>query len=265
MPIIMLDNPSTEEDNSRSVSFTHSPSGKRKRDPQQPSLNPKAPRKKRQKKGETVEDPDIDHERGINSALGRLDRHLLADYLSNKTKQFNHSLSLVELEEKRIPGIYSPPKFKTICIMVSANSSYTAQAIHDTSEWRKKRVLENLPGFLDQHASQREGSKNLSTASKIKGAPHTIVVAAAGLRAADITRYVGSYILRPIVLICGLSALRTYETTNAVVAKLFAKHIKLGDAIEYVKRTRYVPKIFNSGNACVPADTAKDRDWCGDA
>lgn len=41
-----------------------------------------------------------------------------------------------------------------------------------------------------------------------------------------------------IVLTCGSSSLRTFEAKDAVVAKLFAKHIKLADAIEYVKRTR---------------------------
>lgn len=33
-------------------------------------------------------------------------------------------------------------------------------------------------------------------------------------------------------------ALRTFQTNEAMVAKLFAKHIKLKDAIEFVKKTR---------------------------
>lgn len=102
----MPDDPSPEEGHSRT---THSPSGKRKRYPEQPYSNLKALRKKRQKKGKNTDDSDIDFERGINAAFGRLDRHLLADYLSQKTKQFDDSLSLLELEEKRIPGNYSFP------------------------------------------------------------------------------------------------------------------------------------------------------------
>lgn len=35
-------------------------------------------------------------------------------------------------------------------------------------------------------------------------------------------------------------ALRAFQTKDATVAKLFAKHIKLGEAIEWVKRTRWV-------------------------
>lgn len=61
----------------------------------------------------------------------------------------------------------------------------------------------------------------LSRAPEAKGTPHTLVIAAAGLRAADLTR-----------------ALRQYQTKDAMVAKLFAKHIKLRDAVDMVKKTR---------------------------
>lgn len=33
--------------------------------------------------------------------------------------------------------------------------------------------------------------------------------------------------------------LRTFQTKEAAIAKLFAKHIKLREAVEYVKKTRY--------------------------
>jgi protein CMS1 len=46
-------------------------------------------------------------------------------------------------------------------------------------------------------------------------------VAGAGLRAADVTR-----------------ALRKFQTEKSMVAKLFAKHIKLKEAIEMVSKTR---------------------------
>ena len=44
--------------------------------------------------------------------------------------------------------------------------------------------------------------------------------------------------------------LRIFQTKDSVVAKLFAKHIKLKDAIEYVRRTRYVHKAFGSAFNC---------------
>ena len=47
------------------------------------------------------------------------------------------------------------------------------------------------------------------------------------------------YDLPPPLIICVFSrALRTFQTNDAMVAKLFAKHIKLKDAIEFVKKTR---------------------------
>lgn len=48
----------------------------------------------------------------------------------------------------------------------------------------------DLPGFLEHYCSKSQQPKNLSIASKKKGAPHTIVVTSAGLRAADVTRFV---------------------------------------------------------------------------
>lgn len=47
------------------------------------------------------------------------------------------------------------------------------------------------------------------------------MIAAAGLRAADLTR-----------------GLRKYQTKDSAVAKLFAKHIKLNEALESTKKTR---------------------------
>lgn len=61
----------------------------------------------------------------------------------------------------------------------------------------------------------------MSDAPQEKGHPHTTVVAGAGLRAAELVR-----------------ALRKFQTKEAFVAKLFAKHIKLKEAIETVKKTR---------------------------
>lgn len=60
-----------------------------------------------------------------------------------------------------------------------------ATAIEDTTSWSKPRTLDNLPGFLEKFAGN---SSKLWSASKKNGAPHTIIVAGAGLRAAEIAR-----------------------------------------------------------------------------
>jgi protein CMS1 len=60
-----------------------------------------------------------------------------------------------------------------------------ANAIRDSTSWQKPRSLENLPAFLEAFAGEKE---KLDDASKKCGAPHTIIVAGAGLRAADLVR-----------------------------------------------------------------------------
>lgn len=117
----------------------------------------------------------------------------------------------------------------------------TESAIQDTSDWTQPRLLPDLPQFLDKYNSGRP--KRLSFASKKLGAPHTLFVTSSGLRAADVTRYgyasAFSYHLLPLLIIYVFTrALRTFQTNEAMVAKLFAKHIKLKDAIEFVKKTR---------------------------
>ncbi|EAS35070.3 protein CMS1 [Coccidioides immitis RS] len=92
-------------------------------------------------------------------------------------------------------------------------------AFLNTSSWQSPRTLEHLPSFLKKH-SPKKGS-TLFQSSESKGSPHTIVITLAGLRAADMTR-----------------ALREFQNKDSAVGKLFAKHIKLAEAQEFVKKTR---------------------------
>lgn len=62
-----------------------------------------------------------------------------------------------------------------------------ANAITDSTGFQQQRTLEKLPDFLGHFCKNPE---SLGKAPKKKGAPHTIIVAGAGLRAADIVRYV---------------------------------------------------------------------------
>lgn len=94
-----------------------------------------------------------------------------------------------------------------------------AKSVADTSLWEKPRTVDNLADFVRHYAEKDE---KLDDAAKENGCPHTIVIAAAGIRAADLTR-----------------ALRCFQSkTGGKVAKLFAKHIKLKEAIEECKKTR---------------------------
>jgi protein CMS1 len=72
---------------------------------------------------------------------------------------------------------------------VSGSKRGLANAIQDTASWDKPRTLDSLPGFLEKYSGN---STKLWSASKKNGAPHTIIVTAAGLRAADIARYLNN-------------------------------------------------------------------------
>jgi protein CMS1 len=58
--------------------------------------------------------------------------------------------------------------------------------MQDTTSWQDKRTLDNLTGFLEKFS---DGEDSLKKAPKKTGSPHTLIVAGAGLRAADIVRY----------------------------------------------------------------------------
>ncbi|KAI9733372.1 MAG: hypothetical protein M1834_003456 [Cirrosporium novae-zelandiae] len=92
-------------------------------------------------------------------------------------------------------------------------------AFKDTSTWKDQRDLDHLPAFLEHFRPDRISS--LSESSEFSGSPHTLYISAAALRVCDITR-----------------ALRKFQTKTSLVAKLFAKHVKLAESIEYVRKTR---------------------------
>ncbi|KAK4682766.1 Protein cms1 [Podospora pseudoanserina] len=151
--------------------------------------------KKKQKK-QREDEADLDVEAGLNKAFARMDGQLLADHIAQKTSRFGTELSPIELSD----------------LYISAN------AIKDTTSYEKPRNLENLPDFLEKFSAEPE---KLNNASKTCGAPHTLVVSAAGLRAADTVR-----------------ALRTFQKKGNTVAKLFAKHFKVEEQVAFLQKNR---------------------------
>ncbi|KHJ33518.1 hypothetical protein EV44_g4429 [Erysiphe necator] len=138
----------------------------------------------------------IDVETGLNNSFAEMDSQSLADYVAKRTKTYESDLSPIELEDKYI----------------------SASFIVNTVSWQKPRSLENLPQFLEQYS---EDVKKLWSASKKNGAPHSLVIACAGLRASEIARFI-----------------RRYPKKEAKVAKLFAKHIKIQESINFLKTNR---------------------------
>ncbi|KAH6628550.1 U3-containing 90S pre-ribosomal complex subunit-domain containing protein [Chaetomium tenue] len=155
------------------------------------------PRKKQKKQKKVREDEgDLDVEAGLNRAFERMDGQLSADYIAQKTRRFGTDLSPVELSD----------------LYISANH------IKDSTSWEKPRSLENLPEFLEAFAGE---SEKLDRAPKKNGSPHTLIVAGAGLRAADLVR-----------------AVRKFQKKDNSVAKLFAKHFKLEEQVSFLQKSR---------------------------
>lgn len=160
---------------------------------------PTAKRAPKEPKKPSAKDANLDTETNINTSFANMSPDILADHLAAQTKRIQDDLSLLELEEKRIPVV----------------------AIRDTTEFVHARMLDHMTDFLRGYSTPRRDVSELIRAAKDKGSPHTIVVTGAGLRAADVTR-----------------VMRVFQTKDATVMKLFAKHIKLKDAKEHVAKTR---------------------------
>lgn len=170
-------------------------SNKRKREPE-PELKihteKKPAERRKQKKPKEIHDEDLNEELGINAAFSRMDSRLLADYIAQRALRFGErELSAVELADRHFPE----------------------NAIQDTSQWDRPRTLENFASFFKHFSSDFRTIPELP-----KGNPRTLIVAASGLRAADISRALKN----------GLAK----EEGRLSIAKLFAKHIKFPEAVK---------------------------------
>lgn len=106
-----------------------------------------------------------------------------------------------------------------LSIVETADRYIPQEAVMDTSAFDESRATARLPVFLRKFAGP-----DLSYAPEENGSPHMLVVTGAALRAADLARL-----------------LRTFQAKDAKVGKLFAKHIKLGEAKEFCEKNRYAP------------------------
>ncbi|KAI2632829.1 U3-containing 90S pre-ribosomal complex subunit-domain containing protein [Xylaria nigripes] len=176
---------------------TQAPKAKSKKRARDDGSNNEAGSKKRRRNPAFEQDDlDLDLEAGLNKKIALLDNMLLADHIAQKTRRFGTDLKPMELA----------------ALDISPN------AIKDSSSFPSPRNLENLPSFLETHAKNPE---ELAGAPKANGSPHTIIVAGAGLRAADLVR-----------------AVRKYQSKQVTVGKLFAKHIKIEDTKKFLETHR---------------------------
>ena len=121
----------------------------------------------------------------------------------------------------------------------------------DTDSWTEPRTSDNLAAFVRHIANKGEKLEEApSTADESEtGAPHTLIIAASGIRAADLTR-----------------ALRDFQSkkkNGGKVAKLFAKHIKLKEAIEECKKIKYVCMTLGWSLKWILMSNLQDICGCG--
>lgn len=153
-------------------------------------------KKKRKKKPVREDEGDLDLEVGLNRSFEHMDSQLVADHVARKTARFGTDLSPVELGD----------------LYISSND------IKDTTAWEKPRSLENLSEFLEKFA---DDPKKLGEAPKANGSPHTLIVASAGMRAANLVRSV-----------------RKFQKKGNTVGKLFAKHFKVEEQVSFLQKNR---------------------------
>ena len=84
-------------------------SSKRKRNDEAEQSSKKAAKRQKNKKDTAADDAVLDIKQGINNAFSNMDSLLLADYIAQRTRLYEGDLSAVELEDKYIPGMWSPP------------------------------------------------------------------------------------------------------------------------------------------------------------
>ena len=81
-------------------------------------VNPgKLKRSRNSKVAKSNEDDKLDLDLGLNLAITKLDNRLLADYVAKQTKRFFPNLSLVELEDRYVPGIIRPHLLRPAVVM----------------------------------------------------------------------------------------------------------------------------------------------------
>lgn len=112
----------------------------------------------------TAQQPD--REEAVDESISKMNEQLLADHFMQKAKAHNKDLTAVELSDISVP----------------------AQAFQDTTAFDRERKLAHLPDYLKAYSPEK--GARLGSASEERGSPHTLVIASAGLRAADLVRFV---------------------------------------------------------------------------
>ncbi|KAI9849182.1 MAG: hypothetical protein M1838_000259 [Thelocarpon superellum] len=190
---------------------------------------PSRPPKKRKRKGQANEPPNhapkihdqlpMPRTENLRKPEDPEDGNLIVDALVHRALTMMKPVHLAAMFQQRAIHYWYDVEVKVL-----DGKFIPEKAWVDTTIWPKSRSLDDLPDFLVAFGTYRKTKLPLGYAPHMMGAPHTIVVALSAVRAGDLIR-----------------TLRCFQSKDSVVGKLFAKHIKLEEAVRYLDHTRHVP------------------------
>ena len=93
------------EDFSDSDSPQPPSSTKRKREVESKSAGKNFAKRRKLKKPKDVDDEALDVALGVNHAIAHMDSRLMADHIAQRTRRFEPELSLMEVEDRYVPGV----------------------------------------------------------------------------------------------------------------------------------------------------------------
>ena len=84
------------------------PSSKKRKQDSTSKEEKKSSKRRKLKKPKDLDEEALDVDLGINHAIAHMDSRLMADHIAQRTKRFRPDLSLVDLEELHVPGLFIP-------------------------------------------------------------------------------------------------------------------------------------------------------------
>ena len=110
--------------------------------------------KKKRKHQAVPADADLDLSSGINNAIARMDNRMLADHVAQQIKRFGRELSLVELEDRYIPG-------KAPYLTASLSLGYSNVGSHSVDHHTYRRESHPRYQHVGKHKRSEESARLL--------------------------------------------------------------------------------------------------------
>ncbi|KAG0138482.1 U3-containing 90S pre-ribosomal complex subunit-domain containing protein [Tuber indicum] len=195
---------------------TPSTTDKRKRKREREKLN-KQKGKKSKSEDDEIAPQLLEHRSKKETRKGGEVKSTATDVPGGETEPVNEDMA--RMDPKLLADYVAQrlKRFEKDLSSVELEDRYISEsAFLDTTAFTSPRTLRNLPAYLESFSKFA-----LIKSAATPGTPHTLILTLAAVRATDLAR-----------------AVRKYQTKDSLVAKLFAKHIKLKDSITTCQTSR---------------------------